>query len=162
MKRAESGARSLSASQRYGSEDLDPYKNVTDPEHCQREPYSTLYLSSCILWKVMLTCGIWWRRTAQSPGRYSCWLCVITLVSWDILLKARVQFLSQQDFFPGPVTNSKRVLQKSLLHFKKTMKKVSCHGLMRPVHSYFMKSRPSRPGFDHIQNNHKQAGMLSQ
>jgi hypothetical protein len=47
----------------------------------------------------MLTCGIWWRRTAQSPGRYSCWLCVITLVSWDILLQARVQFLAQQNFF---------------------------------------------------------------
>jgi hypothetical protein len=90
------------------------------------------YLSSCILWKVMLTCGIWCSSTAQSPGRYSCWLCVITLVSWDILLKARVQFLSQHDFFPGPVTNSKRVIRKSLLHFKIAMKKLSCHGLMRP------------------------------
>jgi len=56
--------------------------------------------------------------------------------------------------FSWSVTNSKRVIRKSLLHFKIAMKKVSCHGLMRPVHSYFIKTRPSRPGFDHIQNNH--------
>jgi hypothetical protein len=33
MKKAGSGAGSESVSQRYGSPDPDPYKNVTDPQH---------------------------------------------------------------------------------------------------------------------------------
>ena len=44
-----------------------------------------MYLSSCILWKDMLTWGIWWSRTAHILGLYSCWLWVWTLVSWGIL-----------------------------------------------------------------------------
>jgi hypothetical protein len=41
MKRARSEAGSGSVNQRYGSVDPDPYRNVTDPEHCQNERVMT-------------------------------------------------------------------------------------------------------------------------
>jgi hypothetical protein len=45
MKRAGSGARSRSVSQRYGSEDPDSYQNVTEPKQCSTQ-YQYSFLGS--------------------------------------------------------------------------------------------------------------------
>ena len=49
-------------------------------------------LRSSSRWKVMLTCGIWWRSTAQTVGVYSVWVWEVMCVIVDILTKRDLLF----------------------------------------------------------------------
>lgn len=69
----------------------------TDPIMPKDSRYSSesgLNRSSSSLWKVMLTCGNWWRSTAHRLGWYSvCW-CWVTWVSYILSLSLSLTLLT--------------------------------------------------------------------